>query len=83
MSAGVNERRNKQLLLKKVPEGISGPDDFEVRETQVPGLQEGQVLVESHYVGVDAALPDFFFRAIFAMPNHQQRGVSTNRVSAS
>jgi len=56
MTSGSNERSNQQLFLKQVPEGVAGPDDFEVRETEVPAPGEGQVLVESHYFGLDAAL---------------------------
>lgn len=56
MQTGANERVNKQLLLKRVPEGISGAEDFEVREMPAPEPGPGEVLVEAHYVGVDAAL---------------------------
>ena len=56
MSTGQNGRVNKQVLLKKVPTGISGPDDFEVKESVVAELGDGEVLVEAHYFGVDAAL---------------------------
>lgn len=56
MTQGANEKTNRQLLLKQVPEGISGPDDFEVRQTEVPQPGEGELLVEAHYLGVDAAL---------------------------
>ena len=64
-----NEGANLQLYLKQVPEGIAGPDDFEVREAPVPEIGDGQVLVRTHYLGVDAALrlivrdsKDFLFR---------------------
>ena len=56
MSSGQNERLNQQLFLKQVPQGIAGPDDFEVRELPVPDIKDGELLVESHYFGVDAAL---------------------------
>ena len=56
MNNGQNERVNKQLLLRQVPEGISGPEDFEVRETPVPQPSAGELLIEAHYLGVDAAL---------------------------
>jgi NADPH-dependent curcumin reductase CurA len=64
-----NEGINLQLHLKQVPDGIAGPDDFEVRETPVPEIGDGEVLVRAHYLGVDAALrlivrdsKDFLFR---------------------
>ena len=56
MKAGSNERMNQQLFLKQVPAGIAGPDDFEVQNNPIPELVAGQVLIESHYIGVDAAL---------------------------
>ncbi len=56
MTSGVNERTGKQLFLKQVPTGISGPEDFEVKESSLAEIGAGGVLIESHYVGVDAAL---------------------------
>jgi len=56
VSTGQNERRNRQVFLKKVPTGIAGPDDFEVKESVVASIGDGEVLVESHYLGLDAAL---------------------------
>ena len=56
MSVGQNERKNTQLVLKAVPQGLTDVNDFETREVEVLPLQSGQVLVESHFVGVDAAL---------------------------
>ena len=56
MSEGQNERLNTQLVLKSVPEGLTEITDFETQEVEIPSLENGQVLVESHFVGVDAAL---------------------------
>jgi NADPH-dependent curcumin reductase CurA len=56
MSSGQNDRVNRQLILKRVPEGISGPEDFEVRESPAPEPGDGELLIEAHYLGVDAAL---------------------------
>tara|TARA_A100001037_G_scaffold301461_1_gene331016 strand:+ start:268 stop:1296 length:1029 start_codon:yes stop_codon:yes gene_type:complete len=64
-----NEETNKQVFLKKIPSGIATPDDFEVKETKIPKIESGQVLVQAHYLTVDAALrlivrdsDDFLFR---------------------
>jgi len=64
-----NDARNHQLYLKQVPEGLAGPEDFEVKEAPVPEIGAGEVLVQSHYLSVDAALrlimqdsDDFLFR---------------------
>jgi len=54
--AAANEGLNQQLYLKRVPEGIAGPGDFEVREAPIPATGPGEVLVEAHYLSVDAAL---------------------------
>ena len=51
-----NEGVNQQLLLKRHPSGLAGPEDFEVREVDMPTIGAGEMLVESHYVGLDAAL---------------------------
>ena len=51
-----NETSNQQLLLKRHPAGIAGPDDFEVRNVPMPETGPGQVLVRAHYLSVDAAL---------------------------
>ena len=87
MSAGDNEPRNKQLLLRRVPEGISGPEDFEVREAPVPELQDGELLVQAHYFGVDAALrlitrdsDEFLFRV---KPGDMVHGSMAGRVVRS
>ena len=52
----VNEGVNRQLYLKRVPEGIAGPGDFETRTAPIPATGPGEVLVEAHYLSVDAAL---------------------------
>lgn len=51
-----NEGTNQQLYLKRYPHGIAGPEDFEVRETAIPSIGAGELLIRSHYLGVDAAL---------------------------
>ena len=56
MSESSNEGVNLQLHLKQIPEGIAGPEDFEVREAEVPQIADGEVLVQAHYLSVDAAL---------------------------
>ena len=54
--AGENERVNQQLFLKRVPDGIAGPDDFEVKSVPMREIDDGEVLIEAQYVGLDAAL---------------------------
>ena len=87
MTNGVNERTGKQLFLKQVPTGISGPEDFEVKEIEVAPIGDGEVLVESHYFGLDAALrlivrdsDEFLFRV---KPGDIVRGSAAGRVVES
>jgi NADPH-dependent curcumin reductase CurA len=51
-----NVPRNRQLYMRRFPEGLPSADDFEVREAPTPIPVEGQILVQPHYIGVDAAL---------------------------
>ena len=87
MESGQNERVNRQLLLKQVPQGISGPEDFEVRESTVPDPGAGELLIEAHYLGVDAALrlitrdsDEFLFRV---KPGDLVHGTMAGRVIRS
>jgi len=82
-----NERSNQQLFLARIPEGVSGPQDFEVREAPIPALTANQLLIETHYVGVDAALrlitrdsDEFLFRV---RPGDMVRGSVAGRVIES
>lgn len=87
MASGLNERVNQQLFLKKVPFGIAESDDFETKQSPAPECGEGEVLVESHYFGVDAALrlivrdsDEFLFRV---KPGDIVRGSAAGRVIES
>lgn len=51
-----NEGKNSVLRLKQVPQGTASPEDFEVTTSDIPQIGPGQVLVESHYLSVAAAL---------------------------
>ena len=69
MSANSEDNRNSQVILRQVPTGLLGPDDFEVRQAPVPTAGNGEVVVEAHYLSLDAALrlivrdsKDFLFR---------------------
>lgn len=87
MSRGANEARNQQLILKRHPEGIAGPDDFEVRSAPIPTVGPGQVLVRAHYLAVEAALrlvvrdsDEFLFRV---RPGDLVRGSSAGEIIES
>ncbi|WP_034335490.1 NADP-dependent oxidoreductase [Deinococcus misasensis] len=44
---------NKQILLASRPTGAPTPSNFQLTETPVPVLQDGQVLVKNHYLSLD------------------------------
>src|SRR6056300_251814 len=69
MNANTEDNRNSQVILRQVPTGLLGPDDFEVRQAPMPTAGDGEVVVEAHYLSLDAALrlivrdsKDFLFR---------------------
>ena len=51
-----NLGKNKKLLLAKYPDGLAELDDFIAEEVDVPDIGDNELLIQSHYVGVDAAL---------------------------
>jgi NADPH-dependent curcumin reductase len=48
--------QNRQVLLKSRPSGVAQSDNFEIRETAVDPLQDGQILVRNHYLSVEPAM---------------------------
>ena len=48
--------KNRQQILVKRPTGLPDADTWELRETEVPKLQAGQILVRNHYVSLDPAM---------------------------
>jgi len=44
---------NLQILLRRRPQGMPTPEDFEVVETPVPEPGDGEVLVRHHWVSLD------------------------------
>ncbi|MEQ8483807.1 MAG: NADP-dependent oxidoreductase [Pseudomonadales bacterium] len=51
-----NEDVNRRLVLARHPDGLAGPEDFRVEEVPIPTPAAGELLVQTHYVSVDAAL---------------------------
>jgi NADPH-dependent curcumin reductase CurA len=47
---------NKQVLLKSRPNGIPQAADFEIIETPVPALRDGQFLVRNEFLSVEPAM---------------------------
>ena len=52
----MSERINRQWLLAKRPHGMVGPHNFELRESPVPELADGEYLVRNLFMGFDPAM---------------------------
>jgi len=49
-------RTNRRVILKSRPTGIPGAENFEIVESEVPALAEGQVLVRNIYLTAEPAM---------------------------
>ena len=49
----MEQRTNRQWILKTRPEGLVDPSLFELRESPVPALADGQVLAQTMYLSFD------------------------------
>ena len=49
----MSERKNREIRLKRRPEGMPAPGDFELAETRVRDPGAGEVLVRNIYMSVD------------------------------
>ncbi|UAM99349.1 NADP-dependent oxidoreductase [Polaribacter litorisediminis] len=47
---------NKQIIFKKRPVGVPTEDTWQLETNPVPELQEGEILVEQHYISLDPAM---------------------------
>src|SRR6478672_4491556 len=54
---------NRQILLKRRPEGLVARDDFETAEGSVPEPGDGEALVETIYLGMDATVRTWLSKA--------------------
>ncbi len=51
----VADLMNRQILLRSRPDGLVKPDDTELVTAQAPEPAEGEALLRTTYVGIDAA----------------------------
>lgn len=49
-------RQSTQVVLLRRPQGLPTAEDFEVRTTDVPDPEEGELLVQAHYISLDPAM---------------------------
>jgi NADPH-dependent curcumin reductase CurA len=47
---------NKQVIFKKRPVGVPTEDTWQLEINPIPELQEGEILVEQHYISLDPAM---------------------------
>jgi NADPH-dependent curcumin reductase CurA len=54
---------NRQIVLKRRPEGLVSHDDFEVVDAEVPEPGDNEVLIETLYLGLDATVRTWLSKA--------------------
>jgi NADPH-dependent curcumin reductase CurA len=47
---------NRQWLLAKRPQGHVTEECFELFETEIPALEDGQILIQNHYFAFEPAM---------------------------
>ena len=52
----MKNNRNRQVILKSRPADIPQADNFEIIESDVPDLRDGQILVHNSYLSVEPAM---------------------------
>ncbi|GAB3114262.1 NADP-dependent oxidoreductase [Aestuariicella hydrocarbonica] len=55
----MTQLHNRQLYLHQRPVGVPTEEDIRMRTVLVPDLQEGEVLIENHYLSLDPAIRDW------------------------
>src|SRR5437870_13748003 len=59
----IRRSMNRQIVLKRRPEGLVNRDDFEVVDTKMPEPGDNEVLVETLYLGMDATVRTWLSKA--------------------
>src|SRR5258708_19623495 len=52
----MKNNRNRQVILKSRPADIPQADNFDIIESDVPDLRDGQILVHNIYLSVEPAM---------------------------
>ena len=47
---------NKQITLKNRPKGTPDKNTWQFEENPVPELEEGEILIQQHYISLDPAM---------------------------
>ena len=49
----MSNQKNRQFLLVSRPQGMPADENFKLIETDIPTIEDGQVLIRSLYLSVD------------------------------
>src|SRR3954467_10887723 len=60
---GVRMSVNRQIVLKRRPEGLVSRDDFEIVDGKTPEPGDNEVLVDTVYLGMDATVRTWLSKA--------------------
>ncbi|KZL24692.1 NADP-dependent oxidoreductase [Pseudovibrio sp. WM33] len=78
---------NQQLCLQRRPSGEVCKEDFFLRETDIPDLEDGQFLVRNEYISIDPAMRGWIQDQESYFPPVQlgepMRGLTVGRIEAS
>lgn len=47
---------NKQIIFKNRPQGLPDKTTWQLEENSIPELQEGEILIQQHYISLDPAM---------------------------
>lgn len=47
---------NKQIILKNRPKGFPDKNTWQLEENKIPELEEGEILIQHHYISLDPAM---------------------------
>jgi NADPH-dependent curcumin reductase CurA len=59
---------NRQILLKQRPTGLVSADDFEIVDGPVPSIEDGEALLRTVYLGMDATVRTWLNRGEGYLP---------------
>jgi len=46
---------NRKFILKRRPQGLPVPEDFELVHEALPEIAQGEILVRNHFISLDPA----------------------------
>jgi NADPH-dependent curcumin reductase CurA len=61
------ERRNRQLVLRRRPRGLIADADYVINEIEIPSLQPGDALVRTTTLSMEAGIRRVFDMAPFGV----------------